>query len=100
MTKSLITYLIKTAPFILKGTVSTQSLSQKAFSDENTNKGLDAANKIDLFLSVFNHMKDFVFGDAHYTLNKSRQVRLGKPCMLPLEEDVKTLKDFVESRMK
>ena len=45
-------------------------------------------------------MKDFVFGDAHYTLNKSRQVRLGKPCMLPMEEDVKTLKDFVESRMK
>ena len=45
-------------------------------------------------------MKDFVFGDAHYTLNNSRQVRLGKPCMLPMEEDVKTLKDFVESRMK
>ena len=93
-------YLIKTAALILKGTVLTQSLSQETSSEENTKKALDAANEIDLFLSVFNHMQDFVFGDAHYTLNKNRQVRLRKPCMLPMEEDVKTLKEFVVSRMK
>lgn len=93
-------YLIKTAALILKGTVLTQSLSQETSSEENTKKALNAANEIDLFLSVFNHMQDFVFGDAHYTLNKNRQVRLRKPCMLPKEEDVKTLKEFVVSRMK
>ena len=64
-------------------------------------EGNDAkAEEVEKFVHVLNHNRDFVFGDAIYLLNKSRQVNLRKPDQLPLESDVKKLRDFTITKMK
>ena len=89
--KLVLTYIIKSATLILKGTILTQDLMPGACSEENIKKALAATNDIDLFLSIFNMMQDFVFGNATYMLNKNCLITLMKSSSLPVEEDVSLL---------
>lgn len=89
--KLVLTYIIKSATLILKGTILTQDLMPGACSEENIKKAFAAANDIDLFLSIFNMMQDFVFGNATYMLNKNCLITLRKSSSLPVEEDVSLL---------
>lgn len=50
------------------------------------------AEEIDKFVAVFRLNDNFLFGDAVYTINKNRQVKLRKPHELPLEDDMQTLR--------
>lgn len=58
------------------------------------------ADEVDKFLNVFKMMENNVFGDAVYALNKNKNVKLRKPSVLPLEEDVKKFRNHVLKRMK
>lgn len=91
-------YLIKTSALILKGAILSRSSTYQS-TEESSKRALAEVSEIDLFLSVFEYMKDFVFGDASYTLNKQRQIKLRKPSSLPVEEDIKKLKDYVVGRI-
>ena len=80
-------YLIRNAALIWKATF----LVQEKDSD---------ARDMDNFLSVFNLYKDYLFGDAAYQINRSRQIKLRKPINLPLEEDIIIMRRHVLSIIK
>ena len=59
-------------------------------------KGQDNYSKeMDDFLTVLALLKEYVFGDASYHINRSRQVKLRKPDQLPVEEDVRKLRSSI-----
>jgi len=90
-------YLIKTTALIMKGAILSRSSADSI--EESSKQAMSAVTEIDLFLSVFNYMKDFVFSDATYQLNKQRQVKLRIPSSLPAESDIKNLKEYVVEKM-
>ena len=92
-------YLIKTCAKIMKGTILTISFNGNS-SKEDNKIAVDMANEIDLFLSVFNLWQDHIFGDAAYSNNKERQMKLQKPASLPLEGDIRKLRDHVIMRKR
>ena len=66
---------------------STEDLLPSA-SAEDSMKPIAACSEIDLFLSIFNIMEDFVFGNATYILNIIYLLNLGKTSSLTVKEDV------------
>ena len=54
---------------------------------------------MDKFLSLLGLSKDEMFADAEYQLNRNRQVRIRKPANLPLESDVRKLRNYIFDRM-
>ena len=88
--KIVLSFLIKKSAKIMKGTVLTQNNSNLTF-EQNNKEVLDKVQEIDIFISVFDTWKGFVFGDAGYDINKKRQQKLRKPASLPEEGDIKTL---------
>ena len=52
------------------------------------------------FIQCWKAHKSFLFNDARTKLNKNRQVNLSKPHRLPLEEDLKVLRNHDLLRMK
>lgn len=53
------------------------------------------ANDIDKFLSLINITEGDIFGDAVYELNNNRNINLRRPQSLPLEEDIKKLREYL-----
>ena len=90
-------YLLKKSARIIKGTILTMSFGST--TKESNKVAVDMAGEIDLFLSVFTLWEDHIFGDATYTSNKQRQVKLRRPSALPLEHDIKKLCDHVINRI-
>ena len=58
------------------------------------------ARSIDDFLCVFYLLKDTIFGDAQYQVNKDTQTRLWKPASLPLEADVQNLWAYILAKLQ
>ena len=54
----------------------------------------DSAAEIDKFTSVLELNHEFIFGDATYQINKSRQIKLRKPASLPIEKDIEQLREY------
>ena len=79
-------YLIRNSALIWKATFLVKEKDDDAKDMEN-------------FLAVFNLWKDYIFGDATYHLNRSRQIKLRKPTNLPLEEDVAAMRTHVLSQI-
>jgi hypothetical protein len=44
------------------------------------------------------HNENLVFGDAKHQINKSRQIRLRRPSRSREEDNLQTVKDYVEKR--
>ena len=63
------------------------------------NENDEYANKIDMFLIIFNVRKDEMFGDAVYQLNQNRQIRLRKPFSLPLDYVIKLLQGYILTKI-
>ena len=80
--KHVLQYTIQTAAKILKGTFLVRERD-------------DLSKTMDNFLAIFKLNKDEIFGDAEYQLNKNCQIRLRKPANIPLESDVKLLRDHI-----
>ena len=80
--KHVLQYTIQTAAKILKGTFLVRERD-------------DLSKTMDNFLAIFKLNKDEIFGDAEYQLNKNRQIRLRKAANIPLESDVKLLRDHI-----
>ena len=59
-----------------------------------------AAAEVGMFVEVLNMNYNFLFGDALYNLNTTRNVKLRKPAQLPLQSDVQALQMYTISRMK
>lgn len=74
-------YLIKKTAKLLKGKYLCE-------------KEDDKSAEIDNFLAVLFIYWNTVFSDAHYNMLKSRQIKLRKPKKLPIEEDVKIVREF------
>jgi len=60
----------------------------------------DKAAEIDKFTDVLALNHNFIFGDALYQINKSRQTKLRRPKNLPKEEDCQQLHDYTISRIR
>ena len=74
-------YLIKASVKIVKAIFLTKDNEHDARSMDN-------------FLCVFKFLKDTIFSDALYQVNKDRQIRLRKPASLPLEADVRKFRAY------
>ena len=85
--KHVLYYLIKSSSNIMKATYLSRDDDQMA-------------EEIDKFIAVLGLWKNFIFGDATYHLNKERQKRLRKPQELPLEGDVRKLRNFIVEIIK
>ena len=57
------------------------------------------ANDIEKFIDLLKVTEGDIFGDAVYQLNKNRNTNLRKPQNIPLEDDVKKLKEYMVSIM-
>ena len=80
-------YLIKASVKIVKAT----SLIKKNEHD---------ARSMDNFLCVFELLKDTIFSDAQYQVNKDRQIRLRKPASLPFEADVRKFRAYTLTKIQ
>ena len=80
--KNALYYLIKSLAKSVKGTF----LIEKRDAD---------ARRIDDFITVLELSKNDIFGEATQKIHKDRQVRLRRPILLPLEEDIECLRDFI-----
>ena len=58
------------------------------------------ARSMDDFLCIFELLKDTIFSDALYQVNKDRQIRLRKPASLPLEADVRKFRAYTLTKIK
>ena len=58
------------------------------------------ASDVQKCIEVQNLNHNFIFGDATYFINRNRQTKLRKPDSLPLESDVKNLRDFTIKDMQ
>ncbi|XP_065651046.1 uncharacterized protein LOC136079248 [Hydra vulgaris] len=67
---------------------------------ENDTVAKKKAQEIDMFVSVFDTWKGYIFGDAEYDINKRRQQKLRKPNMLPYEEDVEIHQNYIIQRLE
>jgi hypothetical protein len=56
------------------------------------------ANEVDKFVDVLSLNYNFLFGDAVYSINKNREVKLRKPEEMPSETDVKTVREYTLTR--
>ena len=74
-------YLLKKMAKVLKGSYLVSCKDQKA-------------QDIDKFIDILTLNKDFIFGDAVYSLQRNRHINLRKPESLPLEDDVKLIRDY------
>ena len=74
-------YLLKSSAKILKATYLVQ---------ENDDQALE----IDKFVAILDLNHNYIFGDAIYGINKSKQTKLRKPEVMPLEADVKKMRQF------
>ncbi|XP_065673908.1 uncharacterized protein LOC136090860 [Hydra vulgaris] len=97
--KIVLSSLIKKAAKIIKGTVLTENDDKLTFK-ENDTVAKKKAQEIDMFVSVFETWKGYIFGDAEYDINKRRQQKLRKPNMLPDEEDVEILQNYIIQRLE
>ena len=59
----------------------------------------DKEGEIGKFLEVLSLNKNYIFGDATYTLYRNRQTKLRKPEQLPLEEDVEKIREYTVQRI-
>ncbi|XP_030840614.1 uncharacterized protein LOC115923643 [Strongylocentrotus purpuratus] len=57
------------------------------------------ASEIDKFVEILDLNQNLIFGDAHYEIQKNRQVRLRKPAELPLEADIEALKTYTQKKV-
>jgi len=60
----------------------------------------DKAAEIDKFTDVLALNHNFIFGNALYQINKSRQTKLHRPENLPKEEDCQQRHDYTISRIR
>uniref|UniRef100_A0A7M5X9K8 SET domain-containing protein n=2 Tax=Clytia hemisphaerica TaxID=252671 RepID=A0A7M5X9K8_9CNID len=60
----------------------------------------EEARAVDDFLSILESSKDNVFGEATQKIHKNRQIKLRKPVEMPLEEDIKMLRDHFLERIE
>ena len=79
--------LLKTIAKIMKGHYLINDQDEKA-------------KNIDNFVSALNLKWFTVFGDAEYSVNKERQIKLRRPTSLSLEEDVSLLRDYTVRRIQ
>ncbi|KAJ8048925.1 hypothetical protein HOLleu_01434 [Holothuria leucospilota] len=59
-----------------------------------------ASAEVDKFLTIFEMMRDFIFGDAMFEVMYNRQVKLRKPEEPPLEEDVAKVRQHTMTNLK
>ncbi|XP_033101539.1 uncharacterized protein LOC117104801 [Anneissia japonica] len=84
--KSGLYYLLKSTSKILKAIYLVEEKDE--LSDD-----------VDKFISLLELNHNFVFGDATYSINQQRQIRLRRPEALPLEDDVKNLRNYTLKKM-
>ena len=73
---------------------NTASILKASYLEKKGSEG--EATEIDYFLTVLKMNEHYIFGDAHYQLNKSRQERLRLPSRLPDEVNVRKLREFTQ----
>ena len=59
----------------------------------------EEAAEIQNFKDVLDLNQELIFGDAHYEIQKNRQVRLRRPEELPLEADIKKVRDHTVEKL-
>nr|XP_047130096.1 uncharacterized protein LOC124810008 isoform X2 [Hydra vulgaris] len=97
--KIVLSSLIKKAAKIIKGTILTQNDKNLTY-EENNKLVLEKVQDIDLFVSVFETWKGYIFGDAEYDINKKRHQKLRRPTNLPEEKDVQVLQNYILQRIE
>nr|XP_047132039.1 uncharacterized protein LOC124811030 isoform X2 [Hydra vulgaris] len=60
----------------------------------------DLSKEVSNFLYIFGLMKDEIFSDAVYDLNKRRNEKHKKPAQLPMEEDIQTIRNHIVITME
>ena len=60
----------------------------------------DSAKSISDFVVLLELRKEEIFGDASYDLNERRNINLKKPSKLPIESDIRMIRDHTISIMK
>ncbi|XP_030844967.1 uncharacterized protein LOC115925389 [Strongylocentrotus purpuratus] len=79
-------YLLKRTSKILRGMF--------LIDDED-----DKANDIAKWVTVFETSKDMIFGDAEYSLSKTREEKLRRPEQQPEEEDLRKVRDYTVKKI-
>ena len=60
----------------------------------------EKADDVDKFMSVLKLKWTTLFGDAEYKVDKDRNTRLRKPAALPVEDDIKTIRNYTVNRIQ